>query len=42
MRDGFKFLVSAGLTLKDIIFDASDSSISPNYDPNGCLSNPNT
>ena len=43
MRDTFKFLVGAGLTLQDIIFEAADSviapysSTSPSNDPSGCL-----
>ena len=37
MRDTFKFLVGGGLTIKNVIFEAIDSSISPNNDPNNCL-----
>ncbi len=42
MRDKFQFLVGAGLTLKNIIFDASDSVMTPSIDTFGCLANPNT
>ena len=43
LRDGFKFLVGAGLTLKNLIFDATDSAMDVDidvYQNNGkCLKN---
>ena len=36
--DKFRFLVGAGLTLKNLIFNAIDSVIHPDLDVSGCLS----
>jgi hypothetical protein len=38
-RDKFKFMVGAGLTIRNIIFEAADSVIIKSKDTNGCLSN---
>lgn len=40
LRDKFQFLVGAGLEIKNVIFDAVDSSITPIADTAGCLTNP--
>jgi hypothetical protein len=38
LRDKFQFLVSAGLTLEDIKFEAADSVMTPSIDTFSCLS----
>ena len=35
--DKFRFLVSAGLTLKNLIINAVDSTIHPDFDVSNCL-----
>ena len=42
MADKFTFLVGPGLTIQNVLFNAIDSVIHPDYDVNNCLTTAGT